>query len=354
MARPKSFRRYPKCDRCRRSTPVIAYGTRGNRQGRKQLWFCTACQHKFSRGDERKKMSDPFQESRLAAMALWLRFHAVSGRALCSFLREFFDVGFTPRGLTQWLHRHRDRLIHYLQRSKPRFRLGQIWQADELFVKARRKLPGSWAYWWVVLDRQTRVITTYLSRQRNAPGFARCFGAHWLKLAGEDLLRLWQGDYGLVLVTDGARAYPKGLQHWDFPVQHVPAHIQGVAVPPGATNCPMLEKSFGERVTNNALEGLNSQLRPWIRRFRGVKGIMAGRKWVSWYEVCYNFLQAQEGLDGRTPAEVAGVQLGLGEYRWITALHNVVQQIQFWFLLVTHRLFPVPGVLTWPLVLTRT
>jgi len=58
--------------------------------------------------------------------------------------------------------------------------------------------------------------------------------------------------------------------------------------------------------------------------------------------VCYNFLQAQEGLAVRTPAEVAGVQRGLGEHRWVEAMRAALQQIQSCFLLITHRLFPVP------------
>lgn len=281
MARPKSFPRYPDCDRCHQSTQVIGYGTRYNHPGTKQLWYCNACQHKFCIGDDRCKMDDPTLESRLAAMALWLRFHALSARAIRAFLREFYGIFFSVRGLTKWLHRQMNALIRYLQRGVPRFKLGSIWHTDELFVRVRRKgYHNKWAYLWVVLDRQTRVVTIYLTRKREGGGFSYCVSTHWMKLGLQDWLRLWSGEYGLILVTDGARAYTKGLQKWKLPVRHVQAHISGPLTGDVEDGDCRLAEAFGERVTNNILEGLNSKLRPWVRSFRGLKGVYGGRTWA--------------------------------------------------------------------------
>ena len=147
MARPKSFRRYPKCGRCRRSAQVIGYGTRRNQRGTKQLWYCTTCEYKFCLGDERHKLDDPGQEADLAAMALWLRFHALSARAIRSFFHEFYHLSFSRRGLSKWLHRQINALMRYLYRKVHVFKLGRIWHADELFVRARRQAKFSqWAY----------------------------------------------------------------------------------------------------------------------------------------------------------------------------------------------------------------
>lgn len=149
-----------------------------------------------------------------------------------------------------------------------------------------------------------------------------------MKLRMQDWLRLWTGEYGLILVTDGARAYSKGLRKWKLPARHIRAHISGPLVADVEDGDGKMAEAFGGRVTNNAVEGLNSQLRSWVRSFRGIKGVFGGRTWALWYELCHNFLEPQEVLGGRTAAEAAGVKLELGQQRWAEVMKRAMGKVQ--------------------------
>jgi hypothetical protein len=70
---------------------------------------------------------------------------------------------------------------------------------------------------------------------------------------------------------------------------------------------------------NNKMERLNGEIRDREKVIRGIKKpdtpILTG------YQIFHNFIRKHEGLDGKTPAEVAGIDVQ-GDNKWMTLIQN--------------------------------
>jgi putative transposase len=70
---------------------------------------------------------------------------------------------------------------------------------------------------------------------------------------------------------------------------------------------------------NYKMERMNSELRDREKTMRGLKKvdtpILAG------YQLYHNYFREHEALDGKTPAELAGIKIE-GENKWITLIQN--------------------------------
>jgi hypothetical protein len=77
----------------------------------------------------------------------------------------------------------------------------------------------------------------------------------------------------------------------------------------------------GDR-NNNRMERFNGELRQREKVMRTLKRpdtpILAG------YQIYHNYIRPHEALDGKTPAEVAGIQVK-GKDRWMTLIQNAFQ-----------------------------
>lgn len=74
---------------------------------------------------------------------------------------------------------------------------------------------------------------------------------------------------------------------------------------------------------NNKTERLNGELRDREKVMRGVKkmdtSILTG------YQLYHNYFREHEGLNGKTPAEIAGIKIE-GQNKWVTVIQNASKQ----------------------------
>jgi len=74
---------------------------------------------------------------------------------------------------------------------------------------------------------------------------------------------------------------------------------------------------------NNKMERMNGEIRHREKVMRGLKKvdtpILAG------YQIYHNYIRPHEGLDGKTPAEAAGIKVE-GENKWQTLIQNAINQ----------------------------
>jgi hypothetical protein len=69
------------------------------------------------------------------------------------------------------------------------------------------------------------------------------------------------------------------------------------------------------------MERLNGEIRDREKVMRGVKmdtPILTG------YQLYHNYFREHEGLNEKTPAEIAGIKIE-GENKWITVIQNAVK-----------------------------
>ena len=67
------------------------------------------------------------------------------------------------------------------------------------------------------------------------------------------------------------------------------------------------------------MERMNGEIRDREKTFRGLKNV--DTPILKGYQIFHNYLRPHEGLEGKTPAEVAGIEVK-GDNRWITLIQN--------------------------------
>ena len=75
-------------------------------------------------------------------------------------------------------------------------------------------------------------------------------------------------------------------------------------------------------MNNNKMERMNGEIRDREKVMRGIKKmdtvILPG------YQLYHKYLRDHEGLQGKNPAEVAGIKID-GDNKWITIIKNASQ-----------------------------
>ncbi len=74
-----------------------------------------------------------------------------------------------------------------------------------------------------------------------------------------------------------------------------------------------------KNMNNNKMERLNGEIRDRTKVMRGLKRkdtpILKG------YQIFHNYIRGHEGLEGKTPAEVCGINIQ-GSNKWVTLIRN--------------------------------
>jgi hypothetical protein len=70
---------------------------------------------------------------------------------------------------------------------------------------------------------------------------------------------------------------------------------------------------------NNVLERMHGSIREREKVIRGLK--VDGTPIIPMNQIYYNFIRPHQALDGRTPAEVAGIGIE-GDDKWIALIQN--------------------------------
>jgi hypothetical protein len=76
---------------------------------------------------------------------------------------------------------------------------------------------------------------------------------------------------------------------------------------------------LGSQVHNNKMERMNGEVRDREKVMRGLK--RTDTPILKGYQLFHNFIRPHEALDGKTPAEVAGIKVE-GENKWLTLIQN--------------------------------
>jgi putative transposase len=105
------------------------------------------------------------------------------------------------------------------------------------------------------------------------------------------------------LVTDGLKSYHS-------------AYLE-VFVPSGTIHTREIQ--IKEVVHNNKMERMNGETRDREKVMRGLKNM--DTPILKGYQLFHNYIRPHEGLQGKTPAEAAGISVE-GANKWITLIQN--------------------------------
>ena len=112
----------------------------------------------------------------------------------------------------------------------------------------------------------------------------------------------------VVFVSDGFHNYKNGAIHYFYRTARI---IAGV---------PIACKKYGLKHNNNPIEKYNQDIGDQIKTKRGFGSFSGAEEFLNLRHVVKNFVNPHMSLNGRTPAEAAGINLMLGRQRLLNLI----------------------------------
>ena len=260
------------CDRCG-AIRFIRYGM----YGAKRVFYCKDCKHKFREPSIIKSKFTP----ELVTLTLDLYFSGLSLRKIVRTVKDHFHVKIGVTTIYDWITKYVPIISEYVNSVAPQ--LSKDWHADELFVRVRGGTHKGQdiGFVWNIMDRETRfLIASKLTANR---GWEDCVSAFQQAAANA---------HGLApdtVYTDSLRAYSSGVNVFQKAKR--------------VENC-----GIAKRQTNNRIERMNGTLRERVKVQRGWKTVKTPL--AEGNRIQYNFVKPHMALEGKTPAQVAGLDVG--------------------------------------------
>ena len=272
----------PVCKFCG-SPDVIKYGKKNG----KQNYFCKRCERKFvNNGDFQRLKFSP----QIITLTLDLYFKGVSMRKITDHIKQFHSLEVSHVTVYNWIERYTSILNDYVSSLDPE--VSEVWHADEMAVN----IHGRMEWLWNVMDKDTRFqLAHVISKTRRLQDARRLF---------QTAKRTARDRRPKEIVTDGLHQYPKAIKK-EFDTVRRTKHIRNVGLHSGA-EC------------NNLIERLNGTVRERTKVLRGLK--IEETPIIDGQQIYYNFIRPHMALEGKTPAEMAGIELGLEGNRWLGLL----------------------------------
>ena len=275
-----------------RSAEIVRDGLRHNKYGDIQKWNCRTCGRYFTinLGFERMK-----HNPQGITTAMQLYFSGESLRNTAKSLR-LIGVEVSYRTVLNWIRKYTELMEKYLAEITPR--VSDTWRADELFLKVK----GNTKYLYALMDDETRFwIAKEVADTKYTADVAPLFreGKRVANKAPS------------TLITDGAfnfsSAYEKAFwrEKKALAIQHV-RHV----------------RMSGDK-NNNRMERLNGEIRDREKVMRNLK--TENTPILSGYQIFHNYMRPHMALDGKTPADVAGIDVK-GENKWLTLIQNAAKK----------------------------
>ncbi|MGI0088268.1 MAG: DDE-type integrase/transposase/recombinase [Nitrosotalea sp.] len=280
---PLSSQNCPLCH----SENITKYGIRKTKAGKIQRYTCKDCGKwfVFNQGFERMRANPQAITS-----AMQLYFSGESLRNVTTFLK-LQGVKVSHVAVYKWIKKYVKLMESYLEDITPQ--LSDIWRADEMFVKIR----GNMKYVYALMDDDTRF---WIAKQVSDTKFTEDVTPMFAK--GKEVA----GKKPLCLITDGAQNFHKAWKK-EFLTNTNPrtTHISSITLK-GQHN-------------NNKMERMNGEIRDREKVVRGLK--KEDSPLLSGYQIYHNYVRPHQGLDGKTPADLASITIE-GQNKWITLIQN--------------------------------
>jgi transposase-like protein len=251
------------------SNEIKKYGLSGGEQD----YFCLNCGRKFTNND------NPFGKRSTVEQIGTSISSYYDGLSFADIARHLSESGnpVSESTVYRWVLDYAQKAIKLLDKYQPK--VGNIWIADETVIKFNGQ-----NYWlWDIIDKKTRfLIASYLSENRGTK-------------QAQKLMELASKRAGMApsaVITDKLRAYLDGIE---IVFGGYTEHIQS--------------SPFADQDDTNEIERFQGTIKDRTKVIRGFKTFETALIILDGFLVHYNFFRPHISLKGKTPAEVAGVNI---------------------------------------------
>ncbi|MGI0068760.1 MAG: IS6 family transposase, partial [Nitrosopumilaceae archaeon] len=256
------------------SEKIIKRTVRHNKSGDLQRYLCKACGKTFSFNVGFEKMHASPQ---VITSAMQLYFSGESLRNTQRFL-ALQGVKISYVGIYKWIKRYVSLMQSYLDKLQPQ--VGNAWRTDELYVKVR----GNQKYLFAMMDDETRF---WIAQQ-----VADHKGTSDVKPMFREAQRI-TGKNPQTIISDGAQNFQEASKVFYTNTYPRTQHLKDITFD-------------GER-HNNKMERMNGEVRDREKVIRGVKSMESPIFKGS--QIFHNFVRPHDALEGKTPADLAGIKV---------------------------------------------
>jgi len=229
----------------------------------------------------------------MVTSALQLYFSGESLRNTQRFLALQGSKITSPQTILNWIEKYVGLMEKYLSQIQPN--VSNTWRTDELYVKVK----GNMKYLFAMMDDETRFwIAQQVADNKGTSDVRPMFKAA-IQAAGK---------VPKTFISDGANnfhdAYRKEM--WSpYGEVESPVHVRHI-------------RMSGD-MNNNKMERMNGEIRDREKTMRGLK--VSETAILKGYQIYHNFVRPHMGLEGKTPAEAAGITVD-GSDKWLTIIQN--------------------------------
>jgi len=277
---------------CCHSDRIVKRGVRKNKRGLTQIFWCKSCNKRFvvDLGFSRMKASP-----QAITAALDLYFKGISLRSITDHLKQFYGLKVNCSTVLRWIHRYIKLMSEYVKELMPQ--VSDKWHADETTINVN----GHYRWLWNLMDSETRfLLSSKLTQTRREHEATNLF------LEG----RLRSDRAPNLVVTDGLLSYEGAFRN---------------AFPKGTRH--LCSPRFIDRTNNNLVERLHGTVKDRTKVMRGLDQDLPTNKIVEGFNVYYNFIRPHKALNGKTPAQVAKLDMGLEGNRWRSLIAKSADEV---------------------------
>ena len=256
--------------------------TKAGKKSSKQVYKCKSCHRRFistEPGFERTKYTPEIITSSLNMVM-----SGMSYRKASEHINFSHNIQIPHNTILSWVSKFSKIIKVYVDTLRPI--TGDVWSADEAVIKVKntKKMEGKgYIDWlWTAIDPKTRFILASMIATDSRTSLD---AAKLLKMAKT----IGTPNY---LVTDSQIAYTKAKR---MIIPNV-SHIQ--------------TKSIRDGFTNMAIERYHNEIREKLKSCRGLGNDSSAAIFANMLWIHHNFIRPHMGLDGKTPAQQAGLVTG--------------------------------------------
>ncbi len=270
------------CPYCKTDTEIVKRGTRKIQRGLTQLFWCKSCKRRFvaDQGFTRRKASP---HAITASMDLF--FKGISVRKISDHLKQFYGLKVNASTVLRWIQAYIELMKQYANKIAPE--VSETWHADETMLNVN----GKWRWLWNLMDSESRFLISSRLTQTRKDHEARNLLLEGYRVAGKAPAQV---------ITDGLPSYSSAMI--DSLRMKGTKHIR--------------KPRFVDLTNNNRIERLHGSMKDRTKVMRAFDSDATAQQTMKGFQVYYNFIRPHMGLNGYTPAEVANVQVELGENKW--------------------------------------
>lgn len=271
------------------SENITKHGTRKTKIGDKTRMLCGHCNKTFTLENEAgfEKMQ---VTAKMVTVALDLYFKSTSLRKIIDHLDQFYERKIHHTTVLYWAKKYGEIISGYAETLKPE--LGKIWHTDEMKLKTKRE---DWAWLWHVMDSETRyMVANLITKHREKDDATKIF--HKAKIHNNDK----KPEF---VITDGLQSYHDAFNEVFYDHHHSSRHIRA--------------EGLKARTNNNRVERLHNTVRERTKTMRGLQNDDTATTFNNGFKAFYNHIRPHQALEGKTPAQAAGIDLKLGRNRWM-------------------------------------